>query len=358
MNRTARNFIFLLVLIDSLLLASCQKDIQTPPIETSEGQTSSGQLPESAVQEIALIGPASEPKAEISGMAWCDSNLILLPQYPDRFSKDGVDHVFSIPDSDLDGYLSGQNKDKIDPQWVPFDSDGVEDLIDGFEGFESIVFNGDDFYVSIEAHQCGGIVNWGGMVSYFVKGQVESDCSGLALDKNSMQSQVTPVDIANLSYETLLVYQDRLYAIYEANGQDINPDPTAYVFDLNLGSLMEIGMANIEYRITDATEVDELGYFWAINYFFPRDEELLPEEDLIALTYGIGESHLTSETVERIIKLRVGKNEIELADQEPIYLELLEDDSRNWEGIVRFGDGFLLVTDKFPTTILAFVDGD
>ena len=358
MNKKGRISTFLFGLIVILLLASCQKDVQTPAVKTSEGQTSDRQLPESAVQEIALIGPASEPRAEISGMDWCGSDLILLPQYPDRFSKDGVDHVFSIPDSDLDGYLSGQNTDKINPQWIPFNSDGVEDLIDGFEGFESIVFNGDEFYVSIEAHQSGGIVNWGGMVSYFVKGQVESDCSGLVLDKNSIQSQATPVDISNLSYETLLVYQDKLYAIYEANGRDVNPDPAAYVFDLNLGYLLEIGMANIEYRITDATEVDELGYFWAINYFFPGDEELLPEEDPIALTYGIGTSHLQSQTVERIIKLKVEENGIRLVDQEPIYLELLKDDSRNWEGIVKFGDGFLLVTDKFPTTILAFVDGD
>jgi len=43
--------------------------------------------------------------------------------------------------------------------------------------------------------------------------------------------------------------------------------------------------------------------------------------------------------------------------QPPIQLKLINDDnSRNWEGIVRFGDeGFIIVTDKFPSTILGFV---
>ncbi|MDY6846391.1 MAG: hypothetical protein SVP52_04585, partial [Chloroflexota bacterium] len=56
-----------------------------------------------------------------------------------------------------------------------------------------------------------------------------------------------------------------------------------------------------------------------------------------------------------LIKLRIGGRGVELVDQEPIFLELMEGDSRNWEGIVQFGEGFLLVTDRFPTTILAYV---
>jgi hypothetical protein len=41
-------------------------------------------------------------------------------------------------------------------------------------------------------------------------------------------------------------------------------------------------------------------------------------------------------------------------------LELVsDDDTRNWEGLVRLDDyGFLLATDKYPRTILAFVPLD
>ena len=43
-----------------------------------------------------------------------------------------------------------------------------------------------------------------------------------------------------------------------------------------------------------------------------------------------------------------------------IYLELLNDGSgRNWEGLSKLNDlGFLIVTDTFPKTILAFVSAE
>ena len=50
------------------------------------------------------------------------------------------------------------------------------------------------------------------------------------------------------------------------------------------------------------------------------------------------------------------KNKIELSDSEPIQLILDKESPRNWEGIARLNDnGFLLVTDKHPSMILAYV---
>jgi hypothetical protein len=310
-----------------------------------------GALAESPVIEISLSGPASESRSEISGMAWCGKNLILLPQYPDRFEEGDADHIFSIPKDAIDAYLSGKTTEAIEPQMVPFDGGNLEKTVKGFEGYEAIVFSGSQFFVTIEARAGGE------MTGYLVSGQVEGACTGLTLDPDNLQPLPPQANISNMSHETLVFFQEHLYAMYEANGLNVNPNPVARVFDAALGGHPEVEMPQIEYRITDATEADQRGVFWAINYFYPGDEDLMPAEDQIALSYGIGISHLTSETVERIIKLRVDENGIILVDQEPIYLELLEDDSRNWEGIVKFGDGFLLVTDKFPMTILAYVQG-
>ena len=355
-----------LVLICAFLLFSCRKPVNTgdsteTSVETSTAtlaQDADGSLVEREVQEIPLIGSIAEPKAEVSGMAWCGTHLILLPQYPDRFNIDGTDHIFSIEERELDAYLKGEYPDGIEPEWIPFESGDLKKSIDGFEGFESIVFNGDDFYVSIEARQSGALINLGWMMSYFVKGQVEGDCSSLILDTSSMKSFETPTDISNLSYETMLIFQDRLYAIYEANGSDVNPNPVAHVFDLDLGFHSEIEMPNIEYRITDATQPGEDGFFWVMNYFFPGDTELEASVDPIEEEFGLGESHQFSETVERLLRLKINETSIQLVDEAPIYIQLLEDDSRNWEGIVGYGDGFLLVTDKFPTTILAYIEAD
>ena len=297
------------------------------------------------------MGPASQFKAEISGMAWCGEDLVLLPQYPNRFEEDGTDNVFFINQDTLRGYFSGKSQDGVSPDPIPFDSAGLEQTLPGFEGFEAIVFNGSDFYVSIEARQADG------MMGYLVRGSVESDCSRLVLDPDTVVSLPPKADIGNMSHETLFIYQEELYAIYEANGTNVNPDPEVHVFDLSLESHRTIDLPNIEYRLTDAAQPDESGEFWAINYYFPGDaSDLEPAPDQIAIEYGVGISHQNAEPVERLIKFRIDNNGIQLIDQEPIYLELLEDDARNWEGIVRYREGFLLVTDKFPTTILAYVE--
>ena len=333
------------IILWTAFLVSCQKGDVT---KIDNFKT----LVENPVIEISLSGPASESRSEISGMAWCGTNLILLPQYPDRFEEGHVDHVFSIPKVAIDAYLSGETPEAIEPQMVPFDGGDLEKTIKGFEGYEAIIFTGDQFYVTIEARAGGE------MAGYVVSGRVDGDCMGLSLDPDSLQSLPPQANISNMSHETLVFFQDHLYAMYEANGLNVNSNPVAHIFDAELGAHTEMDMPNIEYRITDATEADRTGIFWAINYFFPGDEDLVPAEDQIALTFGAGTTHLQSETVERIIKLRVDENGIVLVEQEPIYIKLLEDDSRNWEGIVRFGDGFLLVTDKFPRTILGFVEGD
>jgi hypothetical protein len=309
-------------------------------------------IDEVAIKEIPLIGPASESRAEFSGMAWCGTNLILLPQYPDRFEMDGSDHVFSIPQIDILAYLSGQYQDGIQPAAIPFDAQGIEEQIPGFEGFEAIVFNDDVFYVTVEARDKDE------MMGYILTGQVIGDCERLVLYPTSLHLMEPQADLDNMSHETLVYYQDQIYAIYEGNGVNVNPMPIAHIFDRQLGKRPEqVALDNIEYRITDATDPDEFGVFWAINYYFPGDTDLRPTDDRIAMDYGVGVTHLKSEAVERIIKLIIDEQGIRIVNQEPIYLELLKDDSRNWEGIVKFEDGFLLVTDKFPNTILAYVEG-
>ncbi len=333
-------------------LIACQQIEQKDTITAiSTLLTNTSLLQESAVQGIPLVGPISESRAEISGMAWCGEDLILLPQYPHLFSEDGTDRIFSISREILDDYFSGKHTDGIMPELIPFETGGLEQTLVGFEGFEAIVFNGVYFYVTIEAREAGG------MMGYLVKGEVDENCDGFRLDPGSVTSLESQADISNISHETLVIYGEELYAIYEANGINVNPNPVAHKFDESLISHTTIDMPNIEYRLTDATQSDETGAFWVINYFYPGDAgDLDPAIDQITLDYGLGASHQDADPVERLIRLRVGQDKIILEDQQPIYLELMEEDSRNWEGIVQYGEGFMLVTDKFPTTILAYIE--
>ncbi len=345
MTKPKLNFtlLFLTILL-SLTLIGCH---QQP--DAGEPDQTFMVLEENPVQEIALSGPASEARAEISGMAWCGDDLILLPQYPHLFTENDIPHIFSISRTIIDDFISGENTDPIEPEMIPFHETNLASVILGFEGFEAIAFAGNTFYVTIEASPAAG------MMGYLATGEVQGDCEALLIDADSLVSIEPQANLGNMSDEMIVLHDQQVYTFYEANGINVNPDPVSHRFSPDLSIHIDVPLDSVEYRLTDATAADETGFFWAINYFFPGDTKLQPGPDSIALSYGLGLSHQDAEQVERLVAYQITEDRILLADLDPIYLTLTDDEARNWEGLVQYGDGFLLVTDKYPSTILGFV---
>jgi hypothetical protein len=248
-------------------------------------------------------------------------------------------------------FLDGTQDGPLTPQPIPLAAPGLAQL-PGYEGLEAIVFDGEQVFVTIETS------NGAPMMGYLVSGRITPDLSRVDLDMNNLTEIVPPVALVNYSDEALLVVNDTVLTIYEANGRFVNPAPLAHPFSASLEPLGTLPFPTIEYRVTDATEVDGNGRFWVINYLFPGDiPKLNIAPDAIGERYGRGPTHAAGETVERLIELQIGSDGITLTDTPPIQLELLpNDEARNWEGIARLDDrGFLLATDKFPETILGFV---
>jgi hypothetical protein len=296
------------------------------------------------------VGSAAGPNAEYSGMAWYGDWLILLPQYPSRFTGGSEGAVLALARSDLLALLDGGSTQPLVPRPVPFVAPGLASAVAGFEGYEAIAFRGDRAYLTIEASPPGG------MRSYLVSGQCASDLSALHLDPETLVEIPMLTQSGNKSYESLLLADDQVLAIYEANGAALSPDPAAARFDVSLAPIGFLPFPAVEYRITDVTAPDGEGCFWAINYFFPGEPELKPVVDPLAQRYGRGSTHAEAEYVERLLEFELTESGIRLIDRPPLQLALLPDEARNWEGIARLdGRGFLLVTDKFPETILAFV---
>ena len=128
-----------------------------------------------------------------------------------------------------------------------------------------------------------------------------------------------------------------------------------HAFDFDLGSLPSVSFPTIEYRITDATQLDGCDRFWAINYFYEGDRDLLPTREPLVVRYGRGRTHRQQPTVERLVEFTYSAQGIALTDTAPIQLALIGA-GRNWEGIARLDDqGFLIATDKFPETLIGFV---
>ena len=272
-------------------------------------------IAESPVRVIAMDGPAAKAKAEISGMAWCGEHLVLLPQYPMMYADDQEPgYLFRFPAQAVDAYLLAVHPQAIQPELLPIDTKGIERLISGFEGFESILFNGNDVYLTIESHQDDG------MMGYLVRGEVNGECERLEITQEEPTALPPQADLGNMSDETLVLLQDQLITIYEANGVNVNPDPVAHRFDFSLEPSGILAMPSIEYRITDATLTDKQGEFWAVNYFFPGNaKKLKPDLDQIAIKFGLGVSHQDQDQVERLIALKFDGDRIILADKPPVY---------------------------------------
>ena len=306
-------------------------------------------VPEQAVIRIPLTGPVAQPNAEISGMAWygdaeSEFQLILLPQYPSRLGN----ALFALPQTAILAYLDGTGAAALEPQSIALDDAGIAKQIDLFQGYEAIAFSGERVFLTIEAGRGAA------MMGYLVAGTLAPDLSTLALDAGRITPIAPQSALDNTTDEALLIVGDVLVTLYEENGIDVNPSPVAHRFDFELNALDSVPFPNIEYRITDAADLESEGYFWAMNYFFPGDKAQAPEDPLIAI-YGQGQTHSQNAWVERLLLFQYAESGITLVDQAPIPLEL-SDEARNWEGVVKLDErGFLLVTDKHPETILGFV---
>ena len=346
--RLARAILITTVILG--LLSACQ--VRFPSTPTFSPQAVANHPSEVAVQEIPLSKPASLRSAEISGMAWYQDTLVLLPQYPHRFGEKGQGALFALDKSEITAFIQDGNPASLSPKLIVFDDGGLRDTIQGFEGFEAIAFDGDQVYLTIEASPHNK------MKGYLVSGSIQPDQLEVQLDPGTLIEIPLEKNISNLSDEAIIIYNQKILTFFEANGKKVNPAPVAHQFNLNLELQGDFSFPNIEYRITDAVPSSSEGFFWAINTYFPLDEnKLKPQADLLAQRYGQGKTHSENLTVERLVEFQIQGDQISFVDQPPLQL-VLEGDlaSRNWEAIALLDNmGFLLATDKFPRTILGFV---
>lgn len=336
----------------STLILLCSGLIATGCSDTNNNNRSDYKIiSEASVFIFPLEGEISLREAEFSGLAWFNDDLILLPQYPQMYGEESDGALFIINRAQLDSSLNTKGAYIPKAQKTKIDFNGLDsDLLSHGSGFESIVFNGSDVYLTIESY---AFFNTTG---YIIKGEITGNAN-IKLLPETLKEIKAQTKISNLSEESIFIKDSLVITIYEGNGLNINARPVANVFNLSLDHIGINPLDNIEYRITDATQPDEKGNFWVINYMWPEDEkDLLPTEDDEFKKFGIGKSHRNSYGVERLIELNIAEQKISRTTTAPIYLEnKLKPGGRNWEGIVRYKRGFLLVTDKYPKTILAFV---
>ncbi|MFL2983335.1 MAG: hypothetical protein ACJZ12_02970 [Candidatus Neomarinimicrobiota bacterium] len=296
------------------------------------------------VKEIYLKGLITDKKQEISGMDWYQDKLFLLPENLGGF-------LFAISKIEILSAIDNKRQRPITPKQTKFTTPDYSIMIPGFDGFEAISFNDDKVFISIEAED-NGI-----MKGYIAWGEINPKTLEIQIKDENLKIVNTPIQIDNMSFESLVFHNNELIMMYEANGINLQKKVKQPVFSLKEKKISYMDSENIEYRITDITKVNQSNRFWGINYFWPGDEKLLlPGKDLILNRIIKGKSHSQSNTVERLIEFELKGKNIILTNNNPIQLILDPNNSRNWEAIARLDDkGLLIATDKYPKMILGFV---
>jgi hypothetical protein len=325
-----------------------------------ESQQNSGDsLPviavEQVVRPIPLGGDITQRWAEVSGLAWYRDDLIILPQYPERFAAEDSSApgcLFTVPKAAILAHLDGTTDAPIEPRAIPFDAPQLDDRIPYFDGFEAVAFHGERAYFTIEARSMKE------NRAYLVAGVMAPDLTRLKLETDGLASIPVQTNLRNMSHEALLIVDEGVLAIQEANGANVNPAPAAQLFGFDLELQRAVSFPTIEYRVTDATDLDTRRKFWVLNYFYPPEKDLLnPAEDQWCAEHGVGPTHARCPTVERLVEFRYTVDGVKRTGTPPIPLQLVDQKiCRNWEGLVRLNElGFLLMTDRHPETILGFV---
>ena len=274
--------------------------------------------------EVPLDGLITDRKQEISGMTTYKDNLILLPE-----NRNG--YYFYIPFDEIMNTL--RTGDKILPVQKTFTTRKLKERYPGLDGFEAIAFNGDNVYVMVEVRIDGkmaGLLLWGTIIPSTME---------IDIPEENIMLIKPPAQIDNFSFESLTITDGQLIIIYETNGSKTIDRPFQYVVNLDDMSINKTPFPNIDFRLTDATSVID-NRFWMINYYWTGDKETL------GVPNDVG--------IERLVEFKLGYNGIERSSSEYITLDNL-DDPHNWEGLVRFGRGFLICTDKWPRMVLGYI---
>ena len=295
-------------------------------------------------QPIFLSGLITNPKQEISGMDLYNDQIMLLPENLGGF-------LYMISKDEILNALEKKDRILIEPKQPAFHTPDYSKSIPGFEGLEAIAFNGNNVYITLESKDDKM------MRGYLAWGTINPTTKEVTIPKKNLLELETPIQVNNMTFESLLIHNDHIILFYETQGINLQKYVWQYRVSLTDFSVSKIEFPNIEYRITDVSRVDDKNHFWAINYFWPGDaKHLKPAPDQIVMKIKEGKSHQNSDVVERLIEFEFNEDKIQLSGRDPIQIELDEKASRNWEALVRLDDrGFLVATDKYPEMILGFI---
>lgn len=310
---------------------------------------------ETGVQEIKLAAPLNLDQAELSGLTWCDDNLILLPQYPRQISDDKQSYFYYLDKTEILLALKNNASEPLKARPILVNEKDLRKAVSIFDGFEAIECRNNKVWLSIEA-----VTFLGEYQSFVVPADISFEPkASITIDEKRLTHLPSLSKMRNMGDEAIVMVGDDIIAIHEVNDSRVVSSAKARLVQRDDSTISSLTFPPLPFRITDATKLDANNRFWAINYKYSGDKFSRNAVDTLSEQYGKGASHKQFYNVERLLELELIEGGISLISAPPIQLKMEQVEGRNWEGVVRLDDlGFLLVTDKHPKTILGFVSAN
>lgn len=290
-----------------------------------------------------------ETKPQLSGMVWHNNKLYMVPQFLSNRNHrlEGDLFIYSVSADSIqrvidgtDTALSGCNAIRVrNAERLP------KEIHDNYGGFEAIAIDGNTVYLTIESKQL-----WN--ENYIVCGTLSPKRSELILHPKRFIRLKRFDETDNAGFESLAYHakEKKLTAIYEFNAA--SGANFAYEIDRKLKKVQKITIPFAYFRITEITNSNDtlfaLNYHWGGDYSsYLRDyrPEHVPDsvpELKSVLEHDTSYLSTRSKSFTKIIYLDpVNRSQWKTA----MVVENLTSEN-NWEAMVRFKDGFLLLSDS------------
>lgn len=288
----------------------------------------------------------SDSRYEFSGLAKWHNKILLVPQN----RKHVIDSVFMIDSSAIEAFL----QNKIPTPYTAFHFNNLKHvgadkdslyidnmLLDHYDGIEAAVVKGDTIFFSLETDTSFG---------YLVKGIIDEKAGTIHMQSDSQHIPNTYA-IRNAGYESLglLPGKDAVIAFFECNKDTLAAK--AYMFNTKLNSkpVMVEWERPLYFRLSDVyalndSELIAINHLF-VNYKYPSERDAY----INCLPLSIVEKQLTNggnidTCFTQIIKLTLKNNKL---NWQPVAFISL-DDKDNYEGIVPFKNGVLMIVDGEP----------